>query len=81
MHFATRVRSSCVFRPSFFMQAAACKMRKEQFVLCIQLNVVNFALHPNPKTKSDEMRSGLLGDSALVTMQNDTCSYKLFFLY
>jgi hypothetical protein len=40
------------------MQAAARKMQKEQFVSYIQLIVVNFALHPNPQTKSDGMKSG-----------------------
>ena len=74
MPLATRVRSSCVFRPSFFTQAAACKNAKEQFVSFIELNVVNFDLRPNPQRKSDGMRSGDLGGSALVTTQNDTCS-------
>jgi hypothetical protein len=36
---------------------------------CIQLNVVNFGLHPNSQTKSDGMRSG---------EQNDPCSCKFF---
>jgi hypothetical protein len=48
----------------------------EQFVWCVHLSFVNFALYPNPEKNltSDSKRLYLGNHSEL-----DTCSYELFF--
>ena len=71
--------SGLVFK--FLYAASNIQNASEQFVCCIHLSDVNFALHPTSQTKPNAVMSGDSNSCIWVIIHNlDTCSYELLFL-
>jgi hypothetical protein len=55
---------------TFFYAGSSIQNAKEQFVSCIHLSFVNFALHPNPQTKIQRIKTPHSNSPISVTIQN-----------